>query len=874
MTADVQTETDEPRKWSPWAIAAAVLLLMMFGVIAVGMIRGCFVAESPQAADEAEKKKKDETEKQEKAPFNIDPPVVLPSEPKVASPPVKPGHWAVASQTMRANYRDFVGDSNLSIVNNQNRPYPVAGTPYFVRASRPVLLSKGKPKSTETTFFFPQPAQPVHILLDLEERGLGALPQQARTQLALMPSYQYHFVVLAKTPSRYSFIKTLDSVKVPFNGEAETDNTEPSLHYLVVELGADQIASLPDNPLTWTSIAYLLWDEIDPGEPFPADQKRALVDWIHWGGQLIISGPDSLDLLKGSFLEPYLPATSGGAQKLAAGDPSIAAFNAGWIISSAPAPSIPLLPASPWSAAVPLQAAAPWSAIKLNLATNAKPNEVSWLPNTGQLFAERRVGRGRVVVSAIKLAERDFINWRSGFESFFNACLLRRPPRRFDPGYFGGVTAQWASESLKNRRLDAALNSKLLYFARDLGVATSYRYEESPDGQQMPQIPAQLPPQIRARLQAMNPAPPREYRAPEHTGGMGAWNDFSPAAKAARGALREAAGVEVPDAGFVVLCLAAYLITLVPLNWLIFHTLGRVEWAWIAAPLIAITGTWVIVQRAQLDIGFVRAQTEIGILEQQPDHPRAHLSRYTALYTSLSTTYDIDFKNMTTLIAPFPSESTFQLLSGQGLAGINFQRYDMVRLAGLPISSNSTGMVHSEQMFSLDGPIAIGSSGATGSDQIENRSKFELHSVCVVRKPSADEVRRNRGQFNGRWIGNLLPGQSAPLSMASISQKTPFATERADDARLRQGTRLNLEPMFRLALDSTYMEAGETRLVARIDEVLPGETINPSASQVRGATLVVAHLRYAPLPPPEKDRNTRQDIKADEPGEGAGPIEL
>jgi hypothetical protein len=414
---------------------------MMFGLIAVGMIRGCFVAGTGQAAEDEEKKKKEESEKQEKAPFKIEPPVVLPSEPKVASPPAKPGHWAVASQTMRANYRDFVGDSNLSVVNNQNRPFTVAGTPFYVRASRPVLLSKGKPKATETTFFFPQPDQPVHILLDLEERGLGALPQQARTQLALMPSYQYNFVVLAKTPSRYSYIKTLDSVKVPFNGEAETDNTEPSLHYLVVELGADQIASLPDNPLTWTSIAYLLWDEIDPGEPFPAEQKKALVDWLHWGGQLIISGPDSLDLLKGSFLEPYLPATSGGAQKLATDDPSIAAFNDGWMITTAPAP------AAPWAPEVPLRPTAPWSAIKLNLAKGGKQNEVSWLPNTGQLFAERRVGRGRVVVSAIKLAERDFINWRSGFESFFNACLLRRPPRKFDPGYFGGVTAQWASDS-------------------------------------------------------------------------------------------------------------------------------------------------------------------------------------------------------------------------------------------------------------------------------------------------------------------------------------------------------------------------------------------------------------------------------------------
>jgi hypothetical protein len=75
--------------------------------------------------------------------------------------------------------------------------------------------------------------------------------------------------------------------------------------------------------------------------------------------------------------------------------------------------------------------------------------------------------------------------------------------------------------------------------------------------------------------------------------------------------------------------------------------------------------------------------------------------------------------------------------------------------------------------------------------------------------------------------------------------------------------RLDLEPMFRLALSPENMEKGEVRLVARVDDVLPGETITPSASQVRGATLVVAHLKYASPPDqPRPDLNTRRDVKA------------
>lgn len=850
MSIDPQPAAEEKSKWSPWAIAAAALLLLMFSIVAIGTMRGCFFADTKQAADDEDKKKKEEEEKKKKkADFELKSPIVLPSEAGVPQPPAKPGHWASASQLMTANYRDFVGDSVLTIVNSQGLPYGVAATPFDIRSTRPVLLTKGRPKATQTTFFIPQVDKTINIQLDLEERGFGSITPQPRTPLSPMPSYQYHLVVLAKSPSRYSFVKTLDSVKVPFNGETDEDNTEDTVHYLVVELGADQAASLPDNPLTWSSIAYVIWDQVDPGEPFPADQQKALVDWLHWGGQLIISGPESLDQLKGSFLDPYLPATNGGTRKIAADDQSLVDLNSYWMISTAAVPGVPLKPA------------VPWSGIKLALRPDAH-----FLPHTGGdpngLFAEKQVGRGRVVVSGMRLSERDFINWRSGFESFFNACLLRRPNRTYVMGHFGSASLNWAANELRSRRLDASINTRLFYFSRDSGAATAYHY-----------VNANTDPQYAMQQRVIGAMPTiREYRPPDNPGGIGAWSDFSTASSAARSSLIEAAGVEVPNAGFVVVCLAAYLIALVPINWLIFYTLGRVEWAWIAAPIIAILGTWVIVQRARLDIGFVRSQTEVAILEQQPDHSRAHLSRYTALYTSLSTTYDFEFPNMTTLIAPFPTKpqpSDFHLLSGEGLTPVNFQRYDVVRLTGLPISSNSTGMVHSEQMYSLDGAIHLGKSATANDDEnrIENHSSMNLHSACVVR--------RDGDELKGWWIGNLMPGQSVSVRWSTLDRKKfAFIDNRKDEAKTEPLGRLNLEPLFRLALDRQNIEKGERRFVARLDEVLPGEKIAPAASQVKGATLVVAHLQYGDLPAPEKDTNTRQDIKESDKFDEKGPIEF
>src|SRR5688500_5399497 len=108
MATDTE-ELEEASKWSPWAIAAAVLLLLMFGMIAVGTVRGCFTVDPKEQAKLEAEKKKLAAEKEKKREFDIEFPVVQPSEPESPIQPVKPGHWAATSQKMRANFRDFVG---------------------------------------------------------------------------------------------------------------------------------------------------------------------------------------------------------------------------------------------------------------------------------------------------------------------------------------------------------------------------------------------------------------------------------------------------------------------------------------------------------------------------------------------------------------------------------------------------------------------------------------------------------------------------------------------------------------------------------------------------------------------------------------------
>ena len=143
---------------------------------------------------------------------------------------------------------------------------------------------------------------------------------------------------------------------VPWDGESDVATT-PKTRSTIAWCRCRCSATIPlsDNPLTWTSIAYVLWDEVDP-QVFTPEQERALVDWLHWGGQLVVSGPDSLDLLKGSFLEPYLPATSGGSRRSTAADlAELKRWLADWHARSSRRAAAPT---APWSG-VALEAARP-----------------------------------------------------------------------------------------------------------------------------------------------------------------------------------------------------------------------------------------------------------------------------------------------------------------------------------------------------------------------------------------------------------------------------------------------------------------------------------------------------------------------------------
>ncbi len=785
---------------------------------------GCRQApDKPKTPEELEKellerkKREEEAKKPDfQAKFLISrPPTGSSSEVQIGSW-YKPGHWTCVSlEEVKANHFDLLGELELTPIDNSLAPLPLHKSPYRLSVRRDVALSKGQAKSLESLLLVPPGSPSASVSYHLSEGRSGRSVLETSQTLSRMASYQYYFVVMARSPELYGYLQGLHTIRPP----GDLDNRWAPF-YQVAMLRGERRPLLPAHANEWTSIAGVLWDDASPAALEPA-QQQAMLDWLHWGGQLILSGPDTLDGLRDSFLAPYLPALSAGAKKLELAD--LAELNAFFGKSIRP-----------------LRPVRAWSGIRLK-----KHDQAQFLPGSGELLVERRVGRGRIVASAFRLSDRELIDW-PGCDELLSAMLLRHPPRKYVEGADGGTMLQWADGG---QRFDAARTTGLRYFARDTGVPLA---EYAADVLAMDTETGQPPP----------PGP-----------GVAAWNDFNPVAQAARTALMDAARVEVPNRSFVLWVIAGYLLVLVPCNWAVFRAMGRVEWAWAAAPVIAIVCTGTVIRLAQLDIGFVRSQTEVAVAELQADYGRAHLTRYNALYTSLATNYTFTCDDPGGVVLPFPTVARpelFRMSLGQEVRSLTYRRDEAPRLLGFHVGSNSTGLTHSEEMLELGGGISLVES-PDGSGRLLNRTGWKLQGAGLVRKTAA-------GELQTAWLGTVPPrglGTSVPseapsevrvewTSLSGADATKPLWPQQRDGSPISESHpppgALSLRGLLELGQNPKELDPGEVRLVAWSDDDLPGLWIEPAAPQARRGIVVIAHLGYGFGEAPRPDVNTKNKL--------------
>lgn len=857
---------------SSWLVAVAISVLLLPGC------GGC--SEDPVVAKqkeieakkkEVEEKKKDAAKKkkeQEEKDFEIS--SIMQSLPAgdVGQPMyLKPGHWYSAIQKFQRNKGDFQGEL-MSYVSARDGSMPLAldDTPYRLEQFRPVALAKKQAKLIEMMYYVPRkcsiPSPPVPGALPspgqskniwlynrLYERATGLEVFLTSHLFQKSPTYQYELLVLSNTPDRYQYVKTLPGIEL--KGEALAEESQIT-YYKVVMPKVDKRVSIPSHPLAWTAVAVILWDDLDPGILTP-EQQDSLVDWLHWGGQIIVSGPNSIAALRGSFLGPFLPVSAGNPQKLTA--EAFTEMNRTFSLRNPKQPQI----------------------LNLSVVPGKEPEGLDFtlqgdgyfVPGTGKLVAERLVGRGRIAITSFSLGAREFQNWPH-VDGFYNAVLLRRPARDWKTQvelqfpYFEWVDSE---EKRIDHRLDPRWTTQLRYWSRDMG---DFQFT----GEMGPTRPPEIidesvetrfgPPEgletVREPLTRRSPRSQNDFGPDPHRGfqsssdsGVAGWNDFSGVAHAARDALRDAAGIKVPERTAVIQMLLVYLAVLVPLNWGFFRLIGRVEWAWAAAPVIALAGAVGLVRMVQLDIGFVRSRHELGVLELQGSHARGHLTRYTALYTSLTTGYDNSFADSSALALPFSVGSGRTQRNAEFFTTVELRRDEGVNLRGFQVESNATGLIHSEQMLALGGSI-----------ELVPGERMSVKNGTTIPLQGAGLVRRNaEGHMEAAWIGDLKPGESRLVTFKAPSDERALLAEweKSDTTRLLPPDgELSVRKLLDLAKDPRAYHAGDVRLLAwTSEEELGNVTYNPPASQNVVRTLVIANLRYAPLPPPQPDINTQAE---------------
>jgi hypothetical protein len=585
-----------------------------------------------------------------------------------------------------------------------------------------------------------------------------------------------------------------------------------------------------------------------------------MLDWLHWGGQLIISGPNSLNRLRRSFLTDYLPADEVKTVDLSADDlKDVNDYFTLEIKSDTNRPKTPL--------------EAPAGKAIMGAELELKPG-AEFIPKTGRLVAERQVGQGRIVVTAFPLNDRNVVNWPS-FDNFFNACILRRPARVYSKGNNEILTLDW--RNYRGLIRDPRPVTSLRYFSRDIDHPAGKAAQQNEQRER--ELEREATQAVSGAGSMLIPGMTVDYSAgysepihfigmhpdtdDHHFGGylgrtqsgLGGWTDFSGAAHLARTSLQEAAGIDVPESSFVLKVMAVYLLVLVPVNWGFFRLLGRVEWAWIAAPIIAIVGAVAVVKMAQLDIGFARSRTEIAVLETHGGYHRGHLTRYTALYTSLSSNYTLAFEDSSALAAPFAVDPNYTRLRHQDVTTVYFERGRDVRLRGFPVQSNSTNMVHSEQMYNLgDGINLVGDDSSIV--KVHNGSDLPLRGVGVYRRNEA-------GLVEGAWIGDLPSKTAKTLTfevMGAFPQRFDQWNESPTTAAQTPRGEVSLARLIDLSVERLRLRKGDVRLVGWSDGEAKGLDIRPQASQQVFRTVVISHLRRAPLGEPQSDSNHYNDV--------------
>lgn len=751
---------------------------------------------------------------------------------------LKPGHWYQANQKLTANEEDESLAASLMIYDRDRKPVPLYPGYAPIDFQRNLSLARGQSKNIRLMFFQPNvptnnegeidttsTSTPSYLGIAYTERNSGIPAYLEEFPSRLLNGYQYNLITLSADPARYMFWRGLPCMFWPSLARLTSERFAP---HKVYDLNQDEIAGqFPSRFFAMTSISHVVINDASPAI-FSREQQDALLDWLYFGGTVVINGPDAAGGVYGSFLKDYAPLQNTSTAAWTKQDSE--KLQNKWTIQRAGDPL------------VPFQADKTLSKLEGTLETSS-----SWIPSLEGLVAERLVGQGRVVMTTFPMSESSFVRWPS-YDSLIHNAILRKPPRTLSPGPdFDMVYAG----NYRGTEMNPLHSTRLRIWARDLDI--SMMTNPKPDAPASDQS--------------------ARFPAPKKTS-LGAWNPDSEIVLAARNGLQEASGITVPRLSTVIKLLVGYLVVLVPLNWLIFRLLGRVEFAWVAAPIISIVGAFVVARSVQLDVGFSRSQQTYGLLEVHAGHPRGVLSSYTALYTSLTTNYKAHYEDDVGVVTPIPPPKSDVSISRRILTSKVPYTYADSEGNGLQnhsVLSNTTGLLQAEEVVELGGGFRAEFDDQGKPIRWTNEMTIPLSDLAVLQL-------NQQGELQVGWVGSLGSGASSEIEWLQEAkperwhpnwEKNPLLKKpdllRADGTKWREDSDIDdlyLGSLLELLAGQYPLGRGECIGLGWTDQDNSRMTISPATTQTKKKTLVLLHAKAAELqtaPEPDSEIFPRID---------------
>jgi hypothetical protein len=744
-------------------------------------------------------------------------------------PFVKANHWCTVLFELRANLDDYDGGLQTNSV-------MLVGMPQQVSFRRDARLLKEKRANLALQVMLPSANGQVPKEWAVEMVRPSSLRPDASWQVNLttLPPHQMLILILSKDSTSKFMAWNRMSAIIPSSVERDGGDIEKQRYYrLVLPIESDK-PTISSHPLTWSTISHTIWDGYSP-DTLTFSQQQALLDWVHWGGQLILSGGagQTFSLLNESFLGPYLPADASG-ENVALSQDDLQPLSQSYPPPGTPpgvedqSQSVPLTSreavrryASQYQAPVPIRPA-PKRPVYLSVLRPRPGSSTIPLGDASPhlLAVERRVGSGRITMLTLNPNDEALLAW-PGLDTLVRRVVLRRPE---EPLAGGGNYENSDFRGPERGRLLAADLSWYRITSRDAGLEAAIPSRPEP-GTEAPRPGATLgvegPDAIENQLNSIP--------------SVGDWRDGARIPRLSRDLLEEASGITIPSSRFVLQVIIAYLLAVIPLNWLICRfVLKHREWTWGVVPLVALAFAIGVERLAARDMGYDAACDEIDLLEIHGDYARAHLTRLASLYTTGRSRFAISYPNDPTALAlPF---DTGRSIRGEEVSSSTWQSYPVPSLVDFSVQPRSLSMFRAEQMQTLGGPIRL--EGETGKRQVVNGSELELRDAILIDLVGPNERRE-------RWLGTIGVGASIDID-GSDHEKPPtrFETGQGPDAN-------PFLKVLRTVSEPREQNQGEIRLVAWVAGTIGGQVIEPAVDRRRGFTAVMVHLRSGTAPSPD-----------------------